>query len=755
MFKKLILLGFALSLIGFGGCGQKSGSSSLTLSNSTPITNPGGLLNSAILPKGDLPNKSIERIFKGGLKGKTIVLSPGHGRTWKSTGWYWQRPYMNGVQEDYHDNELTMDYLIPYLSGAGGRVISVRERSRQTNELILDNEDGSPTYTETGSWATTAATTSGYNGKAYRYIATDATETATAVYRPNIPESGFYPVYIWYKESTNRVKDALYKIVHSGGTTAFYVDQTQEGSRWIFLGEFYFEKGQSCAVILSNKSASSGYVIADAVRVGAGIGKSGYPRWLECAQEWVNYMGGSHLSGYGDVNIRGQYADWRGGDAYLMIHSNAGGGRGTSTFIHDTSPSAGSEALRTIMHSQLIKDIRAHFDPVWKDRGKHFGNYGELRNTNTMPAVLLEFAFHDDAEDGKYIRNARFRKVMCRSLYKAFQRHLNPTAPITPLEPTVMVAKNSGPGAVTLQWQAPVDPLEPTASATSYVIYVSNNGHGFDNGVEVTGTSHTITNLTPGAVYYFRIAAANAGGLGLPSETLAVRVTPNGEAADILIVNGFDRLDEVVVNTPDRANSFNYSIQHGSSIARAGSFFDGATNDAVEKGLVKLNNYKILDWISGEESTQDETFSSAEQQLISAYLQGGGSLLASGSEIAWDLGAQGSTSDKDFLANTLQATYGSDDADTYSASGVSGSAFDGLGSFNFDDGNGGTYDVNYPDVLKPSSPAQSCLTYSNGKVAGIQYSGAYKLIYLGFPLETVTSEAARDQLFKKAIEFLK
>ncbi len=51
----------------------------------------------------------------------------------------------------------------------------------------------------------------------------------------------------------------------------------------------------------------------------------------------------------------------------------------------------------------------------------------------------------------------------------------------------------------------------------------------------------------------------------------------------------------------------------------------------------------------GDESTDEETFSSAEQSVVIPYLQQGGKMFISGSEIAWDLDYQGSSIDKSFI----------------------------------------------------------------------------------------------------------
>ena len=64
----------------------------------------------------------------------------------------------------------------------------------------------------------------------------------------------------------------------------------------------------------------------------------------------------------------------------------------------------------------------------------------------------------------------------------------------------------------------------------------------------------------------------------------------------------------------------------------------------------------------GDESTEHETFSAAEQILVQQYLESGGKIFVSGSEIGWDLFEKGTPSDKNFYTNYLKAIYKSDDA---------------------------------------------------------------------------------------------
>ena len=57
----------------------------------------------------------------------------------------------------------------------------------------------------------------------------------------------------------------------------------------------------------------------------------------------------------------------------------------------------------------------------------------------------------------------------------------------------------------------------------------------------------------------------------------------------------------------------------------------------------------VIIWVSGEESTFDQTFNVSEQQFVRQSLAQESRILASGSEILWDLDAQGSVDDQALL----------------------------------------------------------------------------------------------------------
>ncbi len=130
--------------------------------------------------------------------------------------------------------------------------------------LVIDN----PAAAYTGSWVLTSLSADKY-GSDYRYVSGVAgAATATATFTPNLPSAGYYSVYIWYPQGSNRPTNAPVSLTYSGGILNFVLDQTSNGGRWIALAtNLYMPRGAVCSVRVANNLGYTGKVVmADAVR---------------------------------------------------------------------------------------------------------------------------------------------------------------------------------------------------------------------------------------------------------------------------------------------------------------------------------------------------------------------------------------------------------------------------------------------------------------------------------------------------------
>lgn len=235
---------------------------------------------------------------------------------------------------------------------------------------------------------------------------------------------------------------------------------------------------------------------------------------------------------------------------------------------------------------------------------------------------------------------------------------------------------------------------------------------------------------------------------------------PPGPAA--LLVDGFDRF----------AGSGSWSQPSHDFVSALSSDFppyslvvSSAANDAVIDGSVDLKNYSSVFWILGDESTADDTFTAAEQAKVVAFLENGGKLFVSGSEIGWDLGrthALTQPGDLPFYNNYLKANFVFDGTGAMNrATGLAGSAFDGI-SADF----GQTYPEDYPDDINPVNGSSPILAYNalrgdgTPRIAGVAFAGTFgtgtdpgRLVYLGFPFETIGSAFQRRSFMDRVLQF--
>jgi N-acetylmuramoyl-L-alanine amidase len=757
-----------------------------------------------------MPQRAGNAGVRGALAGKTVYISAGHGWFWNGSTWRTQRPVYQGFIEDHNNAEAVAQYLIPYLENAGATVIPVRERDWAEARVIADNDAGAPVYAEWGAWATGGSGT-GYDGGTYRYAVTNATGslTARATWTMQVPVAGRYAVYAWVFPGSNRVRDAHYTIHHAGGPTEVVLDQSIYPQTWRYLGTFPFYTG-SATVTLDNRSSDPTVraVIADAIRLGSGSfdtlaglpllsGATTYasstppsrapnkPWWETSTFYWSQWMGlnPAQWPYFNDVVGRPMMARWyqraTGDDAvFISWHTNGSNGtaRGTVTYVHngETFPrTTGSKELQDAIHTELVADIRAGWDPTWRDLGQRSLNLGEMRMLHdpevswaSLPGVLLEIAFHDNPEDAAALKEPVFNQLAARAvaqgIVKYFERRDGVTLTRAPEPPVDLRVENEGSGSVRVSWApAPADGVGGDA-ATAYRVVTSPDGFAWGPPVEVAGTSALLSGLAEGQTTYVRVVAANAGGESFPTEVMGARV---GDAR-VLLVNGFDKLNrfELVREVDpveganlrmflEQMNSRRYIVHHGQAMP-AGVAWDSTSNEAVQKGYVRLLDYDIVIWMLGEESSSgDGSLNTAERSLLTTYLAAGRSLMVTGSEFGYDLAGQGR--DPAFLQAQLRVAYVADNAGTTVARPVAGSAFAGLPDLRFDDP--AEYVVGYPDVFSPLGGARTALTYVGATTPGaaaVQYAaGCQRLLVFGFPFETLRV-AQRSPVMHAALNFL-
>ena len=325
------------------------------------------------------------------------------------------------------------------------------------------------------------------------------------------------------------------------------------------------------------------------------------------------------------------------------------------------------------------------------------------------------------------------------------------SAPLTPINFNVV---NVGKGLASIEFSG-------SDNATFFeVIRVYSNSNQTESLGQFSSSPILLENLNDNESYFIKLKAINAYGSSKHTEVLGV--IPSANSPKVLIVNGFDR----VTGTN---NTFDFIKEHGSALHNNDYLFDSASNEAIINKYIKLTDYQIVDWILGEEGTATSSFNDIEQSLIQEFLMDGGKLFVSGSEVGYDLSDKGDNNDKLFYEKFLRANYISDAAGgrqaNYNAYGVQGTLFDGV-NLSFDDGTQGSYDVDWPDGIKPISNEEINLKfegvdYDSSGGAGISYRGGFGgsplsggLVYLTIGFESIYPENKRNIIMKRVMHYL-
>ena len=790
----------------------------------------------------------------------------------KKDRWKWQRPNLFGTTEDLFTQTIVIPYLIPMLENAGAVVFTPRERDWQKNEVIVDNggrgyveDNGKET------WKTAQEKGFAYHAGTYRdgenpftqgtaraVKATKKADVSWASYQPNIPQGGKYAVYVSYQSLKNSVSDAQYIVMHKGQRTVFKVNQQMGGGTWVYLGTFDFDRGNNefNRVVVTNSSSESGVVTTDAVRFGGGMGNierggscSGMPRCLEGARysaQWAGapysvYSSKNGSDDYGDdINVRSNMTNWlAGGSTYvptlegkkvpielsLAVHSDAGYTTVNDSIIGSlaictTSFNDGrlnSGVSRMVSHdfadsllTGLQRDISGKYRK-WTRRYLWDRNYSETRKPE-VPSAIIETMSHQNFADMRRGLDPNFRFTLARSLYKTILRFVNGNhsvpSVVQPLPVSNFRIERNSSGGLRLSWIAEKDEQEPTAVPTSYIVYTSEDGMGFDNGT-VVYTSSFDFEAKKGVNYCFKVAALNRGGESFPSETLAAYLSKSAHAKDILVVDGFSRLSgPAVVDDYSRqgfdlgsdigvsygltagwngrqqcfdksragsegegslgycgdelagrfimGNNRDGSVCHVKDIAMSGAYnVVGCSLEALDNNLVKLDHYNLVDIAFGLQRNDGhslvvyKTFSEALQSKLRSYAKSGGRILVSGAYVGSDMTQP---HERSFMSDVLKTTFTGTDTN------AGNNMVDGLGlSFDIirqiNDRHFAATSVDR--IAACDGRSFAAMRYQDGSTAGVAYDGTdYKSFVMGYPYECINNVRTRQQVMKGLLGFL-
>lgn len=327
---------------------------------------------------------------------------------------------------------------------------------------------------------------------------------------------------------------------------------------------------------------------------------------------------------------------------------------------------------------------------------------------------------------------------------------------IPPAQPVMKQITKTTQGNFILKWTEPSD-----SDLVGYRLWYTFDGINYYqrevDSVLRKGTTSKSYSYNLSNALYFRLAAydtASPANFSAYSDIYGLRLDNSGKR--LLLVDGFDRYG----GGGSWATPYHdFVIRYGEVIPGA---FESVHHSAVLSGAVQLSDYNAVIWILGDESTTDETFSSQEQTIVKNYLEAGGKLFISGSEIAWDLEGAGSgtTQDVSFLRNYLKAKYVADNAGVSSAISSDTVYFKNqVMSFGITS-SGSPYPEDYPDVIDTVGGSFPIFRYNIAKIAGISYTGQFgnsvntgQLIYLAFPFETIAAKSHRQAFMNGVLNY--
>jgi hypothetical protein len=292
--------------------------------------------------------------------------------------------------------------------------------------------------------------------------------------------------------------------------------------------------------------------------------------------EWVNYLAGGSdvLPDRGGLKVPVDISFCLHTDAgstpddeivgTLLIYCTNSGGKKFGKYANGT-PRELSRRYCNLLSTEIVKDIRAKWEPNWTRRGMWDKSYYEAR-VPEVPAVLMELLSHQNFADMKYGLDPMFRFDVSRAIYKGMLKFIaqrdHRSYIVQPLPVNTFAISKTDKHHYLLTWNPTHDDLSDNADATSFIVCerVGLDG-GFKEIATVRGPQYSVS-INDNKIHSYRIIAMNDGGRSFPSETLSL-----GEAAgsqgDVLVVNGFTRVSAPDwFDGPDRAG-FDDNKDHG------------------------------------------------------------------------------------------------------------------------------------------------------------------------------------------------
>lgn len=310
-----------------------------------------------------------------------------------------------------------------------------------------------------------------------------------------------------------------------------------------------------------------------------------------------------------------------------------------------------------------------------------------------------------------------------------------------PSAPSLTAVERQG-RSLAMRWTA-------VEGIAKYLVWISPDGKTWDRSQArlVSGQRYRSEALDDDVVYV-RVTAVSDGGESDATDVYAAGVG----SSRILVVDGNDRWQDRPGMENPLGGGHDFVASYAAALdGRVG--FDTVANEVVAMGQLELDSYDAVLWMTGEDGVEDLALDADERAQLSVYLDRGGKLMISGSEIGWHLYENGDAGERSFFSDYLKAGYVRDDAGTSRARGT-GSVF-AESSLSLAFYTPAELVVRYPDALVPAPGAVAALSYAGADetTAAVAYRDDFSVLYFGFPFESIDNGPDRRELMGEVLDF--
>lgn len=143
-------------------------------------------------------------------------------------------------------------------------LVSSEARSA-TYYQVVDNSTGGR-FAASSKWISSNYSSQRY-GKNYRVLKKSGSTSANAKFKIKTPAKGSYRVMARWPADSGYNNRTRFFIRTSGGWKIKVVNQRKDGGKWVYLGTYKLDAGDSYRIQVSRRSAGTGFIIADAVKI--------------------------------------------------------------------------------------------------------------------------------------------------------------------------------------------------------------------------------------------------------------------------------------------------------------------------------------------------------------------------------------------------------------------------------------------------------------------------------------------------------